>query len=64
MIFRKGRIILAGKKVKRTSKTVSQKAAMDIVHKYLIKMIPRDFEIQDGIPEGRIFYGISSDRPC
>ncbi len=55
---------MAVKKVKRRAKTVSQKEALRIVRKHLIEMVPRDFEIQDGPPEGCILYGISGDRPC
>jgi hypothetical protein len=35
-----------------------------IVRNHLIQKLPHNFEIEDGIPEGCMLYGVSSDMPC
>lgn len=52
------------KKIKHHKKNVTRKDALRIVRNHLIKMISRNFEIQDGVPNGCVFYGISGDKPC
>jgi hypothetical protein len=43
---------------------LSRERASRIIRKHLIRQIPKDFELHDGIPEGCILYGISNDEPC
>ncbi len=30
----------------------------------MCRQIPKDFEIQDGVPDGGILYGVPKDEPC
>jgi len=43
---------------------LSRKRASRIIRKHLIKKVPRNFELQDGIPPGCILYNIPNDTPC
>lgn len=51
--------------MKRDIKLTREKA-LQIIRKHLIAQVPRDFEIQDGIPDGCTFYGIDKVKaePC
>jgi len=52
------------KKKKTQTTKLSRGKALQIIRKHLIKQVPHDIEIQDGIPEGRVLYGVPKDEPC
>jgi len=45
---------------------LTKEKAQQIIYKRLIAQIPRDIEIQDGVPEGCVFYGVDKvkSEPC
>lgn len=43
---------------------LTREKALQAIRKHLIAQIPRDIEIQDGLPEGCILYGVSKDETC
>ncbi len=51
-------------KMKECDTELSRQKAVRIIRKYLHRQIPKDFEIQDGVPDCCILYGISKDEPC
>ena len=51
-------------KMKECDTELSRQEAVRIIRKYLHRQIPKDFELQDGVPDGGILYGISKDEPC
>lgn len=50
-------------KMKKYDTELSRQKAVRIIRKYLHRQIPKDFELQDGVPDGCILYGISKDEP-
>ena len=59
-----GMLMLISKKIKNCQKELSRKEILQIIRKHLIRQVPHDFEIQDGIPQGCIIYNVSCDEPC
>ena len=51
-------------KMKECDTELSRQKAVITIRKYLHRQIPKDFEFQDGVPDGCILYGISKDEPC
>lgn len=51
-------------KMKEHDTELSRQKAVRIIRKYLHRQIPKDFELEDGVPDGCILYGISKDEPC
>jgi len=47
-----------------TNIRLTREKALQVIRKHLIAQIPRDIEIQDGLPEGCILYGVPKDEPC
>lgn len=43
---------------------LTKEKALRIICKQLMREVLHDIEIQDGIPEGRILYGVPKDEPC
>ena len=43
---------------------LSRQKAVQMIRKYLCQQIPKDFEIQDGVPDGGILYGVPKDESC
>ena len=44
---------------------INEEKALQIIRKYLIQQEQsRKLEIQDGLPEGCILYGVPEDEPC
>jgi hypothetical protein len=58
------RMMVANRKMKECDTEVSRQKAVRIIRKYLCRQILKDLELQDGIPDGCILYGISKDEPC
>ena len=50
--------------MKENDTELSRQKAVQIIRKYLHQQIPKDFELEDGVPDGCILYGISKDEPC
>lgn len=46
--------------------SITKEKAQQMIRKHLIAQVPRDFEIQDGIPNGCTFYGVDKVKaePC
>jgi sRNA-binding regulator protein Hfq len=42
---------------------LTNEIAQQIIYKHLIAKVLRNFEIQDGLTEGRILYGVPKDEP-
>ena len=51
------------KKKKIQTTKLSRGKVLQIICNHLIKQVPHDIEIQDGIPEDRILYGVPKDEP-
>ena len=49
---------------KKRNIDLSKEEALQIIRKYLMQKVLRGIKIQDGMPEGLVFYGVSNDRPC
>jgi len=58
------RMMVNGRKMKECDTEVSRQKAVRIIGKYLCRQILKDLELQDGIPDGCILYGISKNEPC
>lgn len=43
---------------------ITKEKALQMIRKHLSRQIPRNLEIQDGLPEGCILYGVPKDEPC
>ena len=43
---------------------LTKEKAQQIIYKHLIAQVPRNFEIQDGLTEGCVLYGVPKDEPC
>lgn len=43
---------------------LTREKALQAIRKHLIAQIPRDIEIQDGLHEGCILYGVPKDESC
>lgn len=43
---------------------LTKEKAQQIIYKHLIAQVPRNYEIQDGLTEGCILYGVPKDEPC
>jgi len=56
--------MITNQKTKEHDTELSRQKAVRIIKKYLYRQIPKDFELQDGIPDGCLLYGISKDEPC
>jgi len=51
-------------KMKEHGPGLSRQKAVRMIRKYLHRQMPKDFEIQDGVPDGGILYGVPKDEPC
>ena len=56
--------MITDQKTKECEADVSRESALLIIQKHLRRQVPQDLELQDGIPEGYILYGVSKDEPC
>jgi len=57
-------MMVSSQKMKEHDTELSRQKAVRIIRKYLCRQILKDLELQDGIPDGCILYGISKDEPC
>ncbi len=49
---------------RKNDMSLTKEKFLQIIRKHLIRQIPRDIEIQDGIPEDCNIYGLSKDEPA
>ncbi len=54
----------ATQKMKEHGPGLSRQRAVRMIRKYLHRQMSKDFEIQDGVPDGYILYGVPKDEPC
>lgn len=43
---------------------MTKEKALHIIREHLMQRVSCDFEIQDGLPEGCIIYGVTLTEPC
>lgn len=51
-------------KMKECDTELSRQKAVRIIRKHLHRQMPKDFELQDGVPESYVIYGVPRDEPC
>lgn len=57
-------IMANAQKMKEHGPGLSRQKAVQMIRKYLHRQIPKDFDIQDDVPDGGILYGVPKDEPC
>ena len=57
-------MMVSSQKMKECDTELSRQKALRIIRKYLCRQILKNLELQEGIPDGCILYGISKDEPC
>ena len=57
-------IMANAQKMKEHGPGLSRQRAVRMIRKYLHRQMSKDFEIQDGVPDGGILYGVPKDEPC
>ena len=57
-------IMANAQKMKEHDPELSRQKAVRIIRKYLHRHMPKDFEIQDGVPDGGILYGVPKNESC
>lgn len=48
----------------KTNLKVTKEKALQIILKHLTAKMQHDIDIQDGVPDGCLLYGVPKDEPC